>query len=663
MTAFHVQDPDFEQSLMTGMTRKHWIDAGIHLLGGVFEHIDSLGDPIALPKRPGKTYPKPDDPAWKFRSAEFEGLSRTLMIAGPIIENDPSAEAAGINLRDHYAQLILRATDPDDPHFVGFITNLAREHKQPLFQHTAEGAALALGLLYTREQIWERFSQPEKDQVAAVFQDYIANKTNSHNWRFFNVMMAGFLKLNGYEIDEQVLRDHLQNLMAFYAGDGWYRDMGQFDYYSCWAFQFYGPIWARHFGYEHMPEVAEIIEKRHQKLMEHYPLMFGRNGHSLMWGRSIIYRCAASAPFPAHFLLNNPTVDPGWARRIASGNLLQFITRKDFYHEGVPTLGFYREFDPLVQGYSCRLSPFWLAKVFLALHLPETSPFWSAEESEGDWSTLGDAIKTVSLPGPGLTITADGRTGISHTAPGKVASKKQNPNYTRLSYNSAFSWEEECPDGGTAMAYSVLQSGYDLPFMAHQNLKYIGMRDGVLYRQCDLPGWLARVDLAEIAIPGGVLRVDRVSIPYKHELTLGHFGLPHFNGKPADVSPIGADGVEGLSAHIDLRQVVLMPIAGWDGITSAVHEGLHPEAPQSTVIYCRHKEEKDYAGMFLAVTVMLCSKEPEDWKWTSDQLMPITEHEVLPWTDSGHPLGSKLTLKDGRSFTIDYGHVMGERSS
>jgi hypothetical protein len=661
MSAYHIQDPDFERSLQTGMTRKHWVDAGCHLLEGVLRHVPETGDPIALPKRPGKTYPKPDDPEWKFRSAEFEGLSRTLMIAGTIIAEDPSIEVAGKNLRDHYSRLILRSTDPTDPHFVGFITDMQKKYKKPLFQHTAEGAALALGLIYAKDQIWDRYTPAEKDQVAAVFQDYCRNRTNSHNWRFFNVMMASFLKDNGYEIDEQVLTDHLQNLMAFYAGDGWYRDMGQFDYYSCWAFQFYGPIWARHFGYEHMPEVAEIIERRHKSLMEHYPLMFGQNGHSQMWGRSIIYRCAAAAPFPAHFLLNNPTLDPGWARRIASGNLLQFITRKDFYLEDVPTLGFYREFDPLVQGYSCRLSPFWLAKVFLALHLPADSPFWTAEENEGDWQDLGDQTKTISVPAPGLTVTADGKTGISHLVPGKVATQKPNPNYNRLMYSSAFGWECDSDEAGTAMAYSVHQTGFDVPFMAQQNLKYIGMRDGVLYRQADLPGWLARADLAEIPIVGGVLRIDRLSIPYKYRLSLGQHGLPHLGPKAAVVERVSADGIDGLHAHIDLREVAMLPYAGWDGIDSVVHDGLHAEAPQSTVLYCHRAEEKDYAGMFLAITVMLCSCEPEDWKWESHHLAPIEEMEELPWAPSGHPLGLKLKLKDGRSFTVDYGNVMGER--
>ena len=38
------------------------------------------------------------------------------------------------------------------------------------------------------------------------------------------------------------------------------------------------------------------------------------------------------------------------------------------------------------------------------------------------------------------------------------------------------------------------------------------------------------IDLAEIVIPGGVIRVDRSRMAFEHELTLGHFGLPHIEG-------------------------------------------------------------------------------------------------------------------------------------
>jgi hypothetical protein len=656
---FTVQDPDFELSVKTGMTRRHWIEAGKFLLEGVFQHVKSFEEPIAIPKRPGKTYPQPDDPEWKFRSAEFEGLARTFMIGAPVIANQPDAEVAGYKLRDYYAELILRSTDPGSETFVGFIGEMAEQFGNPLFQHTAEGAALVLGLMMSREQIWDRYTDAQRDQIATLLSEYFHQRTNSHNWRWFNVLMGSFLENEGYEIDRAVLVDHLQNLSAFYAGDGWYRDMGQFDYYSCWAFQFYAPIWCSVYGFEKMPDQAAVFQRRHVELQKTYPRMFSRQGHSLMWGRSIIYRCAASAPLAVAGRLQDTQLDFGWARRIASGNLLQFLTREELFVDGVPSLGFYGTFEPLVQSYSCAISPFWLAKVFLALDLPDDHPFWTEPEHDGEWAELTGQQTTV-LDGPGLAVTNHAYEGTTELRPGKVpGGKKGNPNYTRLVYNTSFPWEDDSPTGAFAGTYCCKQTEYaDMDFLGNQNIKYVGFRDGVLYRTSDLPGWLARVDLAEIILPGGVLRVDRVSLPFPHQLHLGHFAIPHVDGRTPSVSIQEKDGRIEAICRGTLRQVALVAYRGWEGIDAAEHTGLHPETEKSTVLYAHRSGNKPYGGMIQTVTLML--HRPDTEKWIDQHLDPVDQIELLEIAPSGQPCGANIRLHNGKEYTVDYGDLFGQ---
>ena len=158
-----------------------------------------------------------------------------------------------------------------------------------------------------------------------------------------------FLDMEGYEIDEEIMLDHAQSILAYYAGDGWYRDGHSFDYYSCWAFNVYAPIWNLWYGYEKQPYIAAKFEEHSNKLMETYADFFDRDGFTNMWGRSNIYRNAATSAFDGNLMLHNSTADPGLARRISSGSLLQFMTRDDFLFKGVPTLGFYGQFTPLVQ--------------------------------------------------------------------------------------------------------------------------------------------------------------------------------------------------------------------------------------------------------------------------------------------------------------------------
>lgn len=120
-------------------------------------------------------------------------------------------------------------------------------------------------------------------------------------------------------------------------------------------------------------------------------------------------------------LLKSSTADTGLARRIASGSLLQFLTREDLLFKGVPTMGFYGQFTPLVQGYSCAESPFWMRKAFLCLNLPKNHPFWTAKENNGTWEKLeGNKVKETVLDGPALCFTDHGANGETILRTGKV---------------------------------------------------------------------------------------------------------------------------------------------------------------------------------------------------------------------------------------------------
>ena len=46
--------------------------------------------------------------------------------------------------------------------------------------------------------------------------------------------------------------------------------------------------------------------------METYADFFDRDGFTNMWGRSNIYRNAATSAFDGNLMLHNSTADPGW---------------------------------------------------------------------------------------------------------------------------------------------------------------------------------------------------------------------------------------------------------------------------------------------------------------------------------------------------------------
>ncbi|MEM6885820.1 MAG: DUF2264 domain-containing protein, partial [Verrucomicrobiota bacterium] len=439
------------------------------------------------------------------------------------------------------------------------------------------------------------------------------------------------------------------------------------DMYNPWGFHFYGPIWCSWYGYEHEPEIAAIFEQRNREFVQNWPRFFARDAKQLMWGRSIIYRFAASTALGAHFLMKNPVLDPGFARRIAAGNMLQFMTREETYVNGLPCLGYYGPFEPLIQFYSCAASPFWIGKVFVALQLPEDSPFWAADENEDFWNELGDRSESVELAGPGLQITNHGKTGTTELRSGKVY--LHDTYYNQLQFNPHFPLETETGGGANAANYSIREKGLGQGYRIPLNIAFNKFEDGVFYRvQNTQPVGLGdpnkggvnrgpeRIDLADIIISGGVIRVDRVRVPYRYDLQLGHYALPHLDQETAEIAVIE----NGLMASIgDGRKVALMNVHGWDQVKFVAHSGLNPEAEKSTILYAERQRENDYSGMEVFVTVMLHRIDGKEWD--EDELNPVRSMKILPWAPSGNACGVKLSLKDGRDYLIDYGHVDGRR--
>lgn len=401
---------DFTLSPFTGMTRESWRDAGKYLLTGIFANLASADEPLVMPRKETEiTYPHlhadTEQQARERKAEIFEGLTRSFFIASVLIHDEPDIAVAGIPLRDYYKRHILRCCTRGDRYYVGDYAEMqallrAAGIDDPFrpFQQTVETCALVIGLWACKEHIWNRYTAHERDTIAAFLSGWAHAPTVPQNWRLFNMLDLAFLHGEGYPIDERIMLDHAQAILGYYAGDGWYRDGQSFDYYSCWAFNFYAPLWNLWYGYEHAPDIATMFEANSNALMQTYPRFFDRDGFVTMWGRSCIYRNAATSAFDGNLFLRHPTVDCGWARRISSGALLQFLQRDDFLYTGVPTLGFYGQFAPLVQGYSCAESPFWLGKAFLCLHLPPEHPFWTATENEGEWTALATAANADDVP-------------------------------------------------------------------------------------------------------------------------------------------------------------------------------------------------------------------------------------------------------------------------
>lgn len=679
---FEVEDPDFQLSPFTGMTKRHYAECAKYILTRAFSHVRSMEDPITFPLVAGKSYPQPGAPPWRYRSLEFEALERTFTLAGPLIHLDPEVKIRDISLRDYYRLHLYNALTPGHPNSLP----LPEDLPDSTYQFTCEFGGLFKTLLLMPETLWDYYSTKEKDEMVNTVSRWAHHRTTQNNWRIFNIIALSFLKKYGYPVDDDLLKSHLLWVASYHSGSGWYLEQ-TYNYYSISLFIVYTTIWNRKFGDEYYPEIAAIIEKSANRLMESITAFFARNGYINMWSRSICYRTWISGAFPVAFMLKEkPALEPGFARRLCSGSLLQFLTREEFFDNDIPSLGFYGHKEYMIQNYSCPASPFLMFLPFICLALPDDSPFWTARETEGFWKGLGADSRMTILENPGLVLVNHGKTGTSEIIPGKVY--YDDPNYSKLNYNTHFPWEDQNPSGGTSMEYSFRSldprdmRGDDINFYltgvsvtnssernrlftTSQSMVFNGVKKGITYRQAIMRkppnngvGYI--IDLADIVIPGGVIRVDRSRLAFEHELTLGHFGLPHIKGEKAAIREFSDEFKKVIVASIRGRQVALIAYCGWDKMKSMIHNNRNAEADESTVIFAYKKRLAKNPVMELMITAIL--HRTDDNEWTQEELNPVKEIKILDVTPALSSLGASITLSDNRKFEIYFEEIDGNRS-
>lgn len=670
---------DYELSPYTGMTRESWIEAAKYLLTGVFSSIPSFSSPVLVKRSETEvTYPHKNAEGNQRKTEEmaqrFEGLARTLFIAAPLIRADEGTEICGYRLRDYYSSQILRACTRGDENFVGFyedLTELSGENDSyRCFQQTVETCALVICLDVCREEIWNRYTKGERDTIAELLLSYAHAPTVPQNWRMFNMLVMAFLYREGYEIDKSVMREHSQVILGYYAGDGWYRDGHSFDYYSCWAFNVYAPIWNEWYGYENEPYIAKRFEENSNKLMETYPDFFDRDGFTNMWGRSNVYRNAATSALSENLILRNSTVNPGLARRIASGSLLQFLTRDDFLKNGVPSMGFYGQLEPLVQGYSCAESPYWLGKAFLCLSLPENHPFWSEKENNGSWEKLGEKeVKETALNGPALCVTNHGANGESILRTGKVVKNAGDDhgmwNYSKICYNTKYPWESSPCKAVEAMQYVLCQEG---DYLKCNVTFWNGVKNNVLYRRQFFDyklnieaHWRQALNLADFPVEYGIIRADKLRL-YRAPitLTLGSYGFPD-NGteiirkNSANAKAIILKGYDHTGRE---KQLAMTIYDGWDEIDMVESRGTNPDSEKSIVLFAKTKRHKNYGyEPFILISQTITKESAENF--TDDEIFPIKEIVYTDKEKCGGYGPVHIKLKNGTERLVDFEKMEG----
>ena len=654
-------------------TREEWILSGKKCLAGAFEKVQSLEDPI-LPLRMRQ---RASGRGRETDTAEIaESVVRTFCLAAVLIREDPEAEIGGVNLREYYSRWILRLTAPageEEPYRAGFYGEDGRE----ISQLTVESGLLVIALWLCEEQIWKAYSEEERGRIAAFLRSYAKGHTVMQNWRLFVMLIGAFLYRNGYGCDEERMHFLAEEVQIDSAGEGWYRDGQSFDYYTAWAYQIFLPVWNLWYGYEKEPELAAGFAGQLREMVGTYEGLFSESGRMILWGRSGLYRMACGAPFLGTFLLpGDPNISPARAREILEGLLAAF--------EGgfgqMPAPGLYDVFAPMVQGYSRTASAYWMSMGFWCLALPAEHPFWRAEAGEAESRAKGPATKV--LDGPGLAMTRlEGGEVILRT--GKVCKASWDTgglySYGKLAYHSELPWGCEVSAGEVTaepMQYRILTKPHlswkrklihKLRGRRSQSSKKVnalfwcGARGEALLRRAFFDWsagqsweWTESILLADVAVPRGILRADRLRCPERDlDLTLGAFSLA---GEEAEVKKVCSEGELPAQAIVvkvrrpdgALWQLAMTAYGDWDELDVIRSERTTPENLPCLTPYVRRRvNARNRKNLLITQVISRCDGEA------------FAKEELFPLAEISEGVRPVLHFLDGRRVEIPYDEMSG----
>jgi hypothetical protein len=192
-------------------------------------------------------------------------------------------------------------------------------------------------------------------------------------------------------------------------------------------------------------------------------------------------------------------------------------------------------------------------------------------------------------------------------------------NYNRLSYNSAFPWQADGPNGEVAMNYVFRNAKKEweplriFTFRKFENGVYY--RDAVLESNPHL-----NLKLADIPMDQGILRIDLNTSSDTAELRLGHYALPQKNG-PITEKTLKVNGCLVRIIDNGIYQLALVALKNWGSMETLSTNDLHPESTYSKLLEIADYYLPNAKGPKLCATLMLWKKSGQ--KWSKSELMPV----------------------------------------
>lgn len=425
---------DYAHSAYTGWTRVHWVAVLARLTYGFTLAAKRQGSPArAL---------FPDDRCDRPDSVDgLEAFARIAVAWGAWLRNPANPETLRfqgheLNLTDLLKQGLLDGTNPDSPDtYWGDIEDMD--------QRIVENSNIAMALWLSHERVFDQMTESERAQVIHWLSQVDGKETWPDNWIFFPVLSLAVRRRLGYPFSESDLNSRLEQMAAFYRGDGWYADGAgnEFDLYNAWMFGCHYLMWAWIDG-DRRPDHRQLVLERARLFLDNFPYFFGANGSYVAWGRSLTGRFAATVIFQFGHLPNFTSSQPGLYRRIASGCLRYFVDH-DFIDpvRHFARQGFHGDFPQAGESYMAPGSPLSACHALLALMFDSNDPFWTEREAP---LPVEREDFDLAFPTPGFALSGRRATGqviLLNSRSGHAADVPRpdyTPKYGKFAYSTHF---------------------------------------------------------------------------------------------------------------------------------------------------------------------------------------------------------------------------------
>lgn len=481
----------------------------------------------------------------------LEAVLRPLWGFAPLLKTGRkfyiNSNGENCELSKQIREIILEGTDEkSDMCFSKYAENTGIERFAN--QVITEIAGYMTAVFFAKEALWDPYSEQEKQQVASWIRKWaiIALKhswPNNHYW----FPMLSIIALEKMGIDcgnvDKEMKKGFDMLDKMYISDGWYMDgeFGRFDYYLAWSHHVYPALWAllakgtKYYDEERV----EIYKKRTEDFLKFYVHVFDGCGAHVPFGRSLSYRFASTAIFPAAAILDCRT-DYGICRRIMLDNINYFLENSILTEDGVLPVGYLYESPLLAENYTSEGGAYWCSKAFLALCLEDDSPFWQEEEKEYPAQKSEYLIKP---PIPEINVLVENTKNAGITMYNNTISYVQNgvfihhfndtgACYSKFVYNSKAGFALSSADNKSLDNMISLSTEDCTMFSARAGFCDLGIHDGVLVsehipfandKESVIKTWI-------LPLGGGYhIRAHRVTLRGRYRVLEGGFCCGYFN--------------------------------------------------------------------------------------------------------------------------------------